>query len=226
MAPVDKQPEQADEPDAGSSALLEWFELLRQFKVQAIVVLGPDPCELRAGRQVAALHPKSFAGEAAALARSDSYGVEWRSTDSPLAAWRHLSSRLAEEAEWAQAWLRRGAMFMVRIDFPTAFSQGYECFVFCGAPSLDVDAVKHIAYSALGAWPMIRREIVATAYGITPRELQVLVAVAEGLSTKEVADRIGVAERTVAYHLQHVQTKLGAPNRPAMIQRACSLGLW
>lgn len=203
----------------------EWFASLAPFKVKAIAVLGPDRYDLRGPRQVIASHPSSFAAEAGGLARSDAFGAAWRSSGSPLAAWKQPASVLGESEEWLRPWLDRGAPFVVRVDFPTALDQGFECFIFCGPQPLGAEAAKQIAYTALGFWPAFRGEMVRSRHGITPRELQVLIAVAEGLNTKDISERMGCSQRTVAYHLVSVEQKLRANNRPALIQRASTLGI-
>jgi DNA-binding NarL/FixJ family response regulator len=114
---------------------------------------------------------------------------------------------------------------MVRVDFPTAFGQGFECFMFCGRHLSDADDPKRIAYTAFSVWPVIKAEVVSKRYDITAREMEVLLALAEGLTVKEACERVGCAERTIGFHLANLQEKLRASNRAAVVQRACALGL-
>jgi LuxR family quorum-sensing system transcriptional regulator SolR len=207
------------------SALVHWFSALAEFQVRALVVLGPDPYGVRACRQLVSVYPADFNQEAAILARSPAFGAAWRATLAPLAAWKNLAAGPGEPDGWVSPWIRRGVLSMVRVDFPTAFDQGFESFMFCGRQFADGEEAKRIAYSALSAWPLVKAEVVARRYSISPRELEVLVALAAGLTAKETADRIGCAERTVGYHQSHLMQKLGAGNRAAVVQRACSLGL-
>lgn len=213
----------ASAPDA-RSAMSDWFGSLTEFKAKAVLVLGPDPFAANDHRQVVAVHPKDYSSEAAALARSAAFGVGWRTSAAPLVAWKNLSSAGAEEP-WVSAWLGRGALAMVRVDFPTAFGQGFECFMFCARQLSDADDAKRIAYTALSVWPVIKADLVSKRYDVTAREMEVLLALADGLTVKEACDRVRCAERTIGFHLANLQEKLRASNRAAVVQRACSLGL-
>jgi DNA-binding NarL/FixJ family response regulator len=53
----------------------------------------------------------------------------------------------------------------------------------------------------------------ADCRGLTPRELQVLGLLVDGRSNQQIATRLAVAPRTVAAHIEHLLTKLGAPSR-------------
>lgn len=203
----------------------DWFDSLAEFKARAVLVLGPDPFAANDHREVIAVFPQAYAGEATALARSSAFGMRWRSSQAPLVAWKNLSSPQGEDQPWVSAWLDRGALAMVRVDFQTAFGQGFECFVFCGRQLAEADEAKRIAYTAMSVWPVIKKEIVPLRYQVTPREMEVLLALAEGLTVKEAGERVGCAERTVGFHLSNLMEKLHAPNRAAVVQRACALGL-
>ena len=206
-------------------ALAGWFDSLEQFRPKAVLVLGPDPFAANDHREVVAVFPSDFIGEAAKLAKSNSFGVGWRSSSAPLVAWKNLTTAPGEDHAWSSAWLERGALSMVRVDFPTAFGQGFECFMFCGRQFSDSDDAKRIAYTALSVWPLIKTDVVSSRYEITPREMEVLLALAEGLTVKEASDRVNCAERTIGFHLSNLQEKLRASNRAAVVQRACTLGL-
>jgi DNA-binding CsgD family transcriptional regulator len=62
--------------------------------------------------------------------------------------------------------------------------------------------------------------------GLTPRELQVLGFLVEGRSNQEIARALVVARRTVAAHLEHVQSKLGTSTRTHAAVRAERDGLY
>lgn len=53
----------------------------------------------------------------------------------------------------------------------------------------------------------------ARAPHLTPRERQVLTLVRDGLTNAQVARRLGIGEATVAKHLEHVYSRLGARSR-------------
>lgn len=207
------------------SSLSDWFDSLAEFKPKAVFVLGPDPFAANDHREVTAIYPTDFAVEAATLARSDVYGAGWRASAAPLVAWKNLTPGQGEAQSWIGAWIERGASSMVRVDFPTAFGQGFECFMFCGRQFSDSDDPKRVAYTAMSVWPVIKANVVSHRYEITAREMEVLLALAEGLTVKEASERVGCAERTIGFHLANLQEKLRASNRAAVVQRACSLGL-
>lgn len=56
------------------------------------------------------------------------------------------------------------------------------------------------------------------------REVEVLAEVARGLTNDEIAARLRITPRTVAAHLEHILSKLDAPNRAAAAAYAASLG--
>lgn len=58
------------------------------------------------------------------------------------------------------------------------------------------------------------------AHGLTPRELQVLGLLVDGCSNHQIATRLGAAPRTVAAHVEHLLSKLGAPTRTLAAVRA------
>jgi DNA-binding CsgD family transcriptional regulator len=63
-------------------------------------------------------------------------------------------------------------------------------------------------------------------HGLTPRELEVLGLLVEGCSNQQIASTLVVAPRTVAAHLEHVLSKLGAPTRTLAAVRAERDGLY
>ena len=210
---------------AREAALVDWYESLSDYKPKAVLVFGPDPRGAGAGRDVVALHPWDFLSEARFLGQSNSYGFEWRASGAPLVAWKNLSLAHESERSWVSAWLDRGALSMVRVDFPTALGQGFECFMFCGREFSDADDPKRVAYAAMSVWPAIKSTLLSRRYQITAREIEVLLALADGLTVKEAGERVGCAERTIGFHLANLQEKLRASNRAAVVQRACVLGL-
>jgi DNA-binding CsgD family transcriptional regulator len=60
---------------------------------------------------------------------------------------------------------------------------------------------------------------------LTPREMQVLQLVAAGLRNKEIAGALSITERTAAFHVGNILTKLGADGRVEAIALAQRLGL-
>jgi DNA-binding CsgD family transcriptional regulator len=58
---------------------------------------------------------------------------------------------------------------------------------------------------------------------LTPRERQVLTLVRDGLTNAQVARRLGIGEATVAKHLEHVYSRLGARSRTHAVTLAADV---
>src|SRR3954465_14949394 len=86
--------------------LSDWVAALREFSVEAVVVLGPDPFGGSDDRQVVAAHPPLVAEAAAALAESNDFGARWRDSDAPLVAWQTIAkSDPMRASRWRVLWL-------------------------------------------------------------------------------------------------------------------------
>lgn len=205
--------------------LADWFASLAEFRVQAVLLLGPGASGASSSREVIAVHPATFRAEAESMAASTAYGSSWRSSGAPLVAWTNLALPRADDDAWMQVWRARGVQSLVRVDFPVPFSQGFECFMFAARPLANRSEAASMAWTALSIWPMLKDECVATRFGLSRRERQILAELAQGLTAKEAAARVGCTERTVTFHLSNILAKLRVPNKAGAIQRACSLGL-
>lgn len=62
--------------------------------------------------------------------------------------------------------------------------------------------------------------------GLTPRELDVLGLLVEGRSNRRIASTLFVTQRTVAAHLEHILSKLGAPTRTVAALHAVQQALY
>jgi len=60
---------------------------------------------------------------------------------------------------------------------------------------------------------------------LTQREKECLLWATEGKTTWETSRILRISERTVTFHLQNVQGKLGVSNRQQAVARAVSLGI-
>ncbi len=60
---------------------------------------------------------------------------------------------------------------------------------------------------------------------LTSREKECLLWATEGKTTWETSQILNISERTVTFHLQNVQGKLGVNNRQQAVARAVSLGI-
>jgi DNA-binding CsgD family transcriptional regulator len=59
--------------------------------------------------------------------------------------------------------------------------------------------------------------------GISPREAEVLWAVSDRLRNREIAERLVVSVRTVESHVAALLRKLGAKDRPELVERGLEL---
>ena len=89
------------------------------------------------------------------------------------------------------------------------------------AGRLDGDAVEAVLGAAGHRVPR-RREGPA---GLTQREVEVLKLLARGLSNNEIAERLVISPKTVANHVEHIYTKIGASSRAAAALFAMRHGL-
>lgn len=63
------------------------------------------------------------------------------------------------------------------------------------------------------------------SYKLTQRELQCLYLLAKNYSLKEMAQKLEVTERTVNFHIQKINKKLGTSNKYQSLNKAMSLRL-
>jgi HD-GYP domain-containing protein (c-di-GMP phosphodiesterase class II) len=89
------------------------------------------------------------------------------------------------------------------------------------AGRLDADAVEAVLGAA--GHRVSRRS--AGPAGLTAREIDVLRLIARGFSTKQVAERLVISRKTVANHVEHIYTKIGASNRASAALFATRHGL-
>jgi LuxR family transcriptional regulator, quorum-sensing system regulator SolR len=205
--------------------LSDWVLALREFSVEAVVVLGPDPFGGPGDRHVVAVHPPLVADAAQALAQSTDFGAPWSGSDAPLVAWQHIAkSEPLSASRWRMAWLARGYQTVIRVEFTLPAGRAFECFMFSPRELHDRAEAASLAWSALNIWPMIRRAIATARSTLSPREQECLVLAFEGLTARDSAKRMGCTERTVNYHLANAMAKLKVDNKMAAIQRACWLG--
>lgn len=61
--------------------------------------------------------------------------------------------------------------------------------------------------------------------GLTNRQLEVARLLARGLTNSEIATEVYISTKTAEHHVSAVLTKLGLPNRRAVVQAAVDLGL-
>lgn len=205
--------------------LSDWVGALREFSVDAVAILGPDPFGGREDRQVVAVHPPVLAEPAHALALSHDFGAPWRDSDAPLVAWQHIArSDSAGAARWRQLWLAHGYQTVVRVEFSLPAGRAFECFMFSPRELIDRAEAASLVWSALNMWPLVKRSIAQARSTLSPRERECLVLAFEGLTARESSQRLSCTERTINYHLANAMGKLKVDNKMAAIQRACWVG--
>lgn len=210
--------------------LADWISALREFAVEAVLVLGPDPWGQRQDRMVAAVHPPCFLEAASALAGSQDFGAPWRESDAPLVAWQHIAKSghaniNANGNRWRLMWLAHGFQSVVRVEFPLTLGRAFECFMFSPREFHDRAEAAALVWSTLNIWPLFKRTMAAASSPLSPREGECLALAFEGLTARESAERLGCTERTVNYHIANAMAKLKVDNKMAAIQRACWLGV-
>jgi len=70
----------------------------------------------------------------------------------------------------------------------------------------------------------VHEEADAPTRPLTPREHDCLRLAAEGHSAQDIARVLSIAERTVVFHLNHAEEKLGATRRQQAVARGVALG--
>ncbi len=205
--------------------LSDWVCALREFSVEAVAVLGPDPFGGAEDRQVVAVHPPVVADAAQALAESRDFGAPWRDSDAPLVAWQYISKTdHLSSSRWRMLWLAHGYQTVVRVEFSLPAGRAFECFMFSPRELTDRAEAASLVWSALNIWPLVKRCIAHARSTLSPRERECLVLAFEGMTARESAQRLHCSDRTINYHLANAMSKLKVDNKMAAIQRACWLG--
>jgi LuxR family quorum-sensing system transcriptional regulator SolR len=205
--------------------LSDWVGALREFSVEAVCVLGPDPFGSSEDREVVAVHPPIVADAAHALAASRDFGAPWRDSDAPLVAWQHIAkSDQLTSSRWRMLWLAHGFQTVVRVELTLPAGRAFECFMFSPRELTDRGEAASLAWSALNIWPLVKRCIAAERSSLSPRERECLVLAFQGKTARESSNVLKCSERTVNYHLANAMAKLRVDNKMAAIQRACWFG--
>jgi len=203
----------------------DWLVALREFSVEAVAVLGPDPFGGPEDREVLAVHPPLLAEAARALAESADFGAPWRDSDAPLVAWQHIAkSDPLGVSRWRRVWLAHGFQTVVRVEFSLPANRAFECFMFSPRELGTRTEAASLVWSALNIWPVVKRALGQARSTLSPRERECLQLAFEGLTARQSGARLSCTERTVNYHLANAMSKLRVDNKMAAIQRACWLG--
>jgi DNA-binding CsgD family transcriptional regulator len=205
--------------------LSDWVGALREFSVEAVAVLGPDPFGTSEDRHVVAVHPPIVGDAAQALAESRDFGAPWRDSDAPLVAWQYIAkSDHLGTSRWRLLWMAHGFQTVVRVEFSLPAGRAFECFMFSPRELTDRSEAAALVWSAMNIWPLIKRGIAHARSTLSPREKECLTLAFQGLTARETSVRLRCSERTVNYHIANAMGKLKVDNKMAAIQRACWLG--
>jgi len=205
--------------------LSDWVGALREFSVEAVAVLGPDPFGSSEDRHVVAVHPPIVGDAAQALAESRDFGAPWRDSDAPLVAWQYIAkSDHVGTSRWRLLWMAHGFQTVVRVEFSLPAGRAFECFMFSPRELTDRSEAAALVWSAMNIWPLIKRGIAQARSTLSPREKECLTLAFQGLTARETSTRLRCSERTVNYHIANAMGKLKVDNKMAAIQRACWLG--
>lgn len=208
------------------AVISDWMCALREFSVEALMVLGPDPLGGEAARLVLALHPPRLLDAAHALAESPDFGAPWRDSDAPLVAWQDISrSTFDSMGRWRRLWLAHGYRSVVRIAFPLTGGRAFECYLFSPRQWPDRSEPALLAWSAFNIWPLLKRALAEARNPLSRRELECLRLAFEGMTARESGEALLCSERTVNFHLANAMSKLKVDNKLAAVQRACWFGL-
>ncbi|WP_051675900.1 helix-turn-helix transcriptional regulator [Polaromonas glacialis] len=204
----------------------DWLSSLREFSVEALVVLGPDPFAGHENRLVLALHPPRLLEAAQSLAASQDFGAPWRDSDAPLVAWQDISrSAFGDLGRWRRLWLAHGFQSVVRIAFPLTMGRSFECYLFSARQWPDRTEPSQLAWSALNIWPLLKRALAEARNPLSPRELECLELAFQGMTARKSGEMLACSERTVNFHLANAMGKLKVDNKLAAVRRACLFGL-
>ncbi len=203
----------------------DWLCALREFSVEAVVVLGPDPFGGREDRLAVAVHPPVIADVANTLAASREFGAPWRDSDAPLVAWQHIakSDHLGAH-RWRVLALAHGFQTVIRVEFTLPAGRAFECFLFSPRELNDRSEAASLVWSALNIWPLVKRAIANARSTLSPRERECLMLAFEGKTARQSGEVLGCTDRTINYHLANAMAKLRVDNKMAAIQRACWFG--
>lgn len=204
----------------------DWLSSLREFSVEALVVLGPDPFAGQDRRLVLAMHPPRLLEAAHSLAASQDFGAPWRDSDAPLVAWQDISrSAFGDMGRWRRLWLAHGFQSVVRIAFPLTMGRAFECYLFSARQWPDRTEPSQLSWSALNIWPLLKRALAEARNPLSPRELECLELAFQGMTARKTGEILACSERTVNFHLANAMGKLKVDNKLAAVQRACLFGL-
>lgn len=207
------------------SLLVDWVTALREYAVDAVLVLGPNPFGDAVDRLVLAVHPPRLVDAAEALAESQDFGAPWSDTHAPMVAWQDIAkSAYSSGSRWRRLWLAYGYQSVVRVEFSLPAGRAFECFMFSARELHDRAEAAALVWSALNIWPLLKRSISELRSRLTVREVECLSLAFQGKTARQTGEILHCTERTVGFHIANAMAKLKVDNKLAAIQRACWMG--
>ena len=204
----------------------DWLLALREFSVEAIVVLGPDPLASLQPQLVLALHPPRLLEAARALAEAQDCGMSQVDVHAPLTSWQLIAQPTPDKpCRWRRLWLGYGYQSVLRIDFPLVGGRAFEVYLFSPRQWHGRHEAAALAWSALNVWPLLKQALAAVRNPLSPRELESLKLAFQGLTARASGEVMACSERTVNFHLANAMSKLQVESKLAAVQRACWYGL-
>ena len=208
------------------AVMSDWLLALREFSVEAIVVLGPDPLASVPPSLVLALHPPRLLEAARALAQNQDGSLTRGDGSAPLASWQLIAQPAADNpCRWRRLWLGHGYQSVLRIDFPLVGGRAFGVHLFSPRQWHGRHEAAALAWSALNVWPTLKQALAEARNPLSPRELESLQLAFQGLTARASGDRMACSERTVNFHLANAMSKLQVESKLAAVQRACWYGL-
>ena len=202
----------------------DWLSSLREFAVEALLVLGPDPFGGQDDRLVLALHPPLLLQAADALAESRDFGAPWRDSDAPLVAWQDISTSAFDNgSRWRRLWLGHGYQSVVRIAFPLTVGRAFECYLFSPRQWHDRTEAAQLVWSALNIWPLLKRALAEARSPLSPRELECLSMAFQGATARETGERLFCSRTQVRQISPNQQARCIAASLLSTFRRAMAL---
>lgn len=202
----------------------DWLLGLREFSVEAIVVLGPDPFAGPRKRLVLALHPPRLLEAARALA--DVQDSDPPQADAPLVSWQLIARSAPDNpSRWRRLWLAYGYQSVLRVDFPLVSERAFEVYLLSPRQWHERHEAAALAWSAFNVWPLLKQAIADARNPLSPRELESLKLAFQGMTARASGEVMACSERTVNFHIANAMNKLQVESKLAAVQRACWHGL-
>lgn len=204
----------------------DWLLALREFSVEAIVVLGPDPFAGPRQRLVLALHPPRLLEAARVLAEGQDSDMAQGDAHAPLVSWQLIAQPAPDDpCRWRRLWLGCGYQSVLRIEFPLVGERAFEVYLFSPRQWNDRREAAALAWSAFNVWPLVKQAVADARNPLSPRELESLKLAFQGMTARASGEIMACSERTVNFHLANAMNKLQVESKLAAVQRACWYGL-